>query len=445
MQLNILKYFLLALVLVSFAVKAKAEPIPVSLHSNRSAILETELQADDGGMLDWFGSAVSFSGNQVIVGAEGFDRFDGVNLIPQTGAAYIFELDGNNWIQADQLLVDASQEITLGDRLGHAVSLQGNRAAISAVADRVGGHEAGSVYIFEFNGSAWIQSHKLTASDIDHSIAFGTSICLDQDRLLIGDSFNNSNGTESGAAYLFEFNGNNWFETQKLLVGDNQPFDHYGQAVSLQGDRAVIGAPRKDNTSGNNDEGKVYVFDFDGTDWIETAVLTPEDGSYDGYFGAAVSFSGNRIVVGAYADDNDLSLNATGSVYVFEYAGNSWEQTVELTASDSLNGDFFGASVKLQNNRLLVGASRDDHDDAVFQEDKGAAYLFEYDGSQWVQIERIVSGNSGVGDYFGQVVDMQGDRVLIGDGKTINHPDPRSAYVFQIGDLADLIFKDGFE
>ncbi len=425
--------------------KAIASDDPTVTADSRLAVLESELQADDGDSLDWFGSAISLSGNRALVGAQGFDGFDGVNFIPQIGAAYIFEFDGNHWTQTDQLLVDASQEITLGDRFGHAVGLQSNRAAISAVADRIDGHEAGSVYVFEFNGAAWIQSHKLTASDIDHSIAFGTSICLDQDRLLIGDSFNNSNGTESGAAYLFEFDGNNWFETQKLMVGDNQPFDHYGQAVSLQGDRAVIGAPRKDNTSGNNDEGKVYVFEFDGTDWIETAVLTPEDGAYDGYFGAAVSFSGNRIVVGAYADDNDLSLNATGSVYVFEYAINSWEQTVELTASDSLNGDFFGASVKLQNNRLLVGAPRDDHDDAVFQEDKGAAYLFEYVGSHWVQIERIVSGNSGVGDYFGQVVDMQGDRVVIGDGKTINHPDTRSAYVFQTGTLADLMFKDGFE
>ena len=415
-----------------------AEPAADSSNST-TYNFEAELQADDGGLLDWFGSAVSLSGNRVVIGAPGDDD-NSFNA----GAAYVFEFDGTDWLQTFKLKV-TSVENTLDDQLGYAVSLDGDRVMLGAWNDGANGASSGSVYVFEFNGTSWLQTSKITASDADQWHEFGAAISLEADRVVIGAPFHSGAGTAAGAAYVFEYDGLAWIEKQKLIALKTMAYDHFGQAVRLKGNRVLIGAPRKDNTSGNDDVGSAFVFDFDGIDWNHSASLIPADDSPDGLFGTAVDFEGDVVVVGAYRDDNNQTGLASGSAYIFEHDGNVWSQVLELTAANSRAGDFFGASVKLLNNRLLIGAPRDDVNDFEINEDQGAAYLFEYIGTEWHETARIAAANSDQGDYFGFASDMQGDLILLGDGRTINDPNTRSAYVFRNKDLTDLIFANGFD
>ena len=85
--------------------------------------------------------------------------------------------------------------------------------------------------------------------------------------------------------------------------------------------------------------GSAYIFEFDGSSWTEVAKLTASDASIGDIFGRSVSISGDRAIVGAYGND-DTGTNS-GSAYIYHYNGSNWVQTTKLTASDAGSDDFF--------------------------------------------------------------------------------------------------------
>jgi hypothetical protein len=185
--------------------------------------------------------------------------------------------------------------------------------------------------------------------------------------------------------------------------------------VSISGDRVVVGAPYDD------DAGSAYVFSYDGDAWDQEVKLTASDPDREpgDLFGSSVSISDERVVVGAYGDDND-----SGSAYVFSYDGSAWDQEAKLTADDREAWDSFGYSVSISDERVVVGAYGDDND-------SGSAYVFSYDGSAWVEEAKLTASDGAEGDLFGFSVSISGDRVVVGspfdeDAGTASG----SAYVF---------------
>ncbi len=202
-----------------------------------------------------------------------------------------------------------------------------------------------------------VKEVKLTASDgaaFDQLGRF-SSVSLDGNRLAVGAYKADIGGNNNqGAVYIFEFNGSSWSESQKLTAGDGAASDHFGEAVSLNGNRLAIGADTAD-VGGNNNQGAVYIFDFNGSSWSESQKLTASDGAASNNFGFAISLDGNRLAIGAgWAD---VSGNTDqGAVYIFDFNGSSWSESQKLTASDGAAFDVFGVVVSLDGNRLAVGA-----------------------------------------------------------------------------------------
>ncbi len=130
--------------------------------------------------------------------------------------------------------------------------------------------------------------------------------------------------------YIFTRTGTTWSEVSKLVPADGSADDRFGNAISISGNRAVIGAFfDEDDGSGS---GSAYVYVKSGSMWIEETKLTASDAAPFDTFGAAVAMSGNTIIMGAPGGD-DPSLNS-GSAYVFKRTGTSWTETTKLTASD---------------------------------------------------------------------------------------------------------------
>ena len=283
------------------------------------------------------------------------------------------------------------------DRFGSSISLDGDRALVGAWADS---SNAGVVYVFEFDANAWVQTAKFSASDTDPGDAFGISVSLDGDRALIGAYGDDDEGGGAGAAYVFEFDGTNWNETRKLTASDAATNHWFGSDVILESNRALVGAPLQ---IGNT--GAVYVFDFDGAEWNESAKLTASDAAPDSYFGGALSLSGDRLLVGAYGDDG-----FSGAAYVFDLSGVDWNETQKLTASDSNGFDLFGSALSLDGHRAVIGANGDD----AAGSSSGAAYVFDFDGIGWNESTKLSPLDAGPNTYFGQSVSLDGDRVLVG-------------------------------
>ncbi len=309
-----------------------------------------------------------------------------------------------------------------GDQFGASVAISGSYAIVGAWQDDDNGSQSGSAYIFSYDGSSWTQQAKLVANDGTSSDLFGSSVALSGNYAIVGANGYNS---RSGAAYIFFYDGTSWTQQAKLMAsnGYGGVFDEFGSSVALSGDYAIIGAYKDDDKGSQS--GSAYIFHYDGSSWIQQTQLTASDGSTGDYFGAAVSISGNHAIVGARR--NSDSANWSGAAYIFSYDGSSWTQQAKLTALDQAASDFFGSSVAILGNKAIIGALGNDNNGLS----TGSAYIFSYDGSSWTQQAKLAATDGADFDSFGKSVAISGNYAIVGAYRDDDHgSESGSAYIF---------------
>jgi hypothetical protein len=200
-----------------------------------------------------------------------------------------------------------------GDRFGASVALDGQSALVGAPGDDDAGGGSGSAYVFVRAGSIWSQQKKLMAEGGAADDAFGSAVSIAGDRALVGAPKADAAGSNSGAAYTFARMGLSWAGTGKLVPQGITAEARLGGSVALGVDAAVVGAQLDDSKAPN--AGAAYVFTPEGAGWVEDTALVANDATTGDSFGFAVAISVDTVVVGAYLDD-DEGTNA-GSAYTF--------------------------------------------------------------------------------------------------------------------------------
>ncbi|HHZ65199.1 MAG TPA: hypothetical protein EYN51_06845, partial [Flavobacteriales bacterium] len=387
----------------------------------------TKLLASDGAVDDKFGLSVSISGNRAIVGSS-LDDSIGSN----SGAAYIYELNNGSWMQT-QILI--ASDAAAGDEFGYAVSISGDRVIAGSYKDDNG---SGSAYIYELIGSTWVES-KITPSDGAAGDEFGYTVSISGNRAIVGSLRDDDNGNESGSAYIFELIGSFWVQSQKITPSDGAPDDYFGNAVSIDGNAAVIGSKFDDKNNNVLSSGSAYVFEHNGTNWAETQKITASD-EYEYFtFGYSVDISNNYIIVGSPNSADGWNggfftiINA-GSSYIFEKIGTTWTEVNKIKASDLDQYDNFGWSVSISGNKAIVGSHLDDYNG----NNSGSAYIFELDGTSWTQLQKINSSDGDNYDVFGISVSISGNNIIAGAyGNDDNGSESGSAYIFELPSFLD--------
>ena len=144
--------------------------------------------------------------------------------------------------------------------------------------------------------------------------------------------------------------------------------------------------------------------------WIQQAELTATDGAAGDYFGESIAVSGNTVVVGA--PQHTVGSNSTqGAAYVFVQSGGTWSQHAELTASDGGAFDEFGSSVAADGNTVVVGAG---WRTVGSNNSQGAVYVFVESGGTWSQQAELTASDGGAYNYFGRSVALSGSMVVVG-------------------------------
>ncbi len=317
-------------------------------------------------------------------------------------AALALSVSACAWSQTKLVPAD----VAAYDVAGLSVSVSGNLAIIGSPYDDDKGSGSGSATIFRFNGTAWIQEVKLLAADGAAYDSFGSAVGISGDRVAVAARYDDDGGVNSGSVYIFHFDGSDWVPEAKLHAGDAAPFDDFGCSLSIDGDRILVGA-RNDADKGF-DSGSAYLFHRSGSAWTQEAKLTASDGTAFDRFGSSVSIRGGVAAVGAPIDDP--SGWGSGSAYVFRLGGSVWSQEAKLKANDFSSSDEFGHSVAVDGNVIAIGAWGDD--DAGW--DAGAAYVFRFTGGVWSQDQKLVPNDGAAGDYFGSGVAIRGNNVLVG-------------------------------
>ena len=401
--------------------------------------LEAVLSGEETEEMDAFGSSVSLDGDTLIVGAFGEDGSSaGVNGdetdndAEQSGAAYVFVREGTTWTQ--QAYLKASNGETL-DFFGISVAVDGDTAVVGALAEAsaatgVNGDQenndaeaAGAVYVFVRDGAAWTQQAYLKASNTEAGDFFA-SVAVDGDTIAVAATGEDSKSTgvdgdqdddfpttepllegNSGAAYVFVREGNEWTQQAYLKASNTEELDLFGDALALAGDTLVVTAVSEDSNSTrvngdeeNNDAlgaGAAYVFVRTGSTWEQQAYLKAPNAEIEDEFGSSVAIDGDIVIVGAEDEDSNATgidgddanndADNAGAAYIFERLGDRWEQRAYVKASTTQRQDHFGDSVAIDGDTIVVGApdedsnatgidGQDDNDDAP---GSGAAYIFQ--------------------------------------------------------------------
>ena len=349
----------------------------------------------------------------------------------RTGGARVYEWNGftNDWVQVGQTLYGENIDDRFGENV--AISADGTRIAIGAPYNSSSGTRAGHVQIYKPVNSNWTQRAKLTANDAFAFDLFGGGVSIDGYTMVIGARLDDDDGNNSGSAYVFTRGSTfNWTQIAKLTASDGAADDYFGRSVSIDGDTIVIGSPYEDVYGSNSGAAYVYTRNTAGSltsGWTQRAKLTASDGAAGDYFGHSVSIDGDTIVIGAWYDTDQGSHS--GSAYVFTRNTDGsfgWTQRAKLTASDAAANDNFGECVSVDGDTIVIGARWNDGQN-------GSAYVFTRNTagsltSGWTQRAKLTASNGAAGDHFGISVTIDGDTIAIGAWGRTSYQG--SAYIF---------------
>ncbi|NOQ24669.1 MAG: T9SS type A sorting domain-containing protein [Bacteroidales bacterium] len=310
------------------------------------------------------------------------------------------------------------------DRFGNGVAIDYDKAVVSHVgtSERNGGY----VYFYDYNGVKWEVNTILQGSDTKFNDIFGISADIDGDFAAVGARSADGNGLENtGAVYIFKFNGENWEEYSKIVASDIISGASFGMRVKLEGDVLAVSAP-----NANNSYGAAYIFKNIGGNWEEQQKLSPSNGQEGDLFGWSMDICKNNLIVGA--QDNDTQGESSGTAYIYEYIANTWNETAVLLPVEVKAWDKFGSAVSISESVAIVGA---DWDEENGYQRRGSVYIYRKEATGWDKKKQITPPESKDYLYFGSSVDIEDNLAIIGSSGAENdstYAESGEAYVYSI-------------
>lgn len=385
------------------------------------------------------GTALSLSGTYAAVSAHP----EGNNNA--TGSVYLFDQQKRWQLQA---------EITtpaLADNFAKRIILTDTRLIVSADRDDDQGTDSGAVYVFKRNaekgGSTWRQEAKIVAPDTQAGDHFGAAIFLADNTLYIGAPEH-----DKGKVYIYQHdNKTNQWGLVKSIVPTDSTAVAFGFAIAQEDNTLIIGAPKTDDKRttaprsinwrfvterGDNpdydgfESGVIFVYTLLNDEWQPTDRLSPSNRWSFDHFGETIALNGNTIA-GGVAHKFVLDDLQAGSVYIFKKSADQWREQSILDSNPTKPDGYFGISLSLSDQHLLVGAHR------IFTNgtNSGEVSVFSQNGGdKWQPIHKRTSATVQAHDFFGRVVVIADDKMVIASKTAVysfqNHAMERASAVF---------------
>ena len=296
----------------------------------------------------------------------------------------------------------------IGDTFGRSIAIDENKIL-------VGAPMLGQLTMFYFPARNYFYNisndNVLIEQEIKENFVgttLGQSVALYENWAVIGAPRNNS-------ARIYRYLLGQWTNVNNFIPSSLDNSENYGVSVDIENNIMAVGA------SGNSTSpGKTFIYKYDGNTWeLEKVISKGEMG--DG-FGWAVSINGTRILVGALrASDSEASV---GRAYLYEYNLSSpeiWQLEKEFYSSSQDNEDYFGISVDISNDMIVVGATGEDG----LCLNSGAAYVFVNDGTDWIESDKLISSNCAMSGFFGNDVifgNVLGEKIIFVSANQENVP-----------------------
>lgn len=256
--------------------------------------------------------------------------------------------------------------------------------------------------------------HQLTSKLIGNGSTLtsyqGTSVSLSNDGkiAIIGGSVNNDS---EGAVWVYSFNGSNFVQLSSLVGSNSIGKASQGFSASISGDgKTIIIGGIKDNS----DAGASWVYTYNGSNFVEVSKLvgTGAIGKAMQGYSSSLSNDGKVAVIGGPKDNNNL-----GATWVYSYNGNNFIQIKKIVVTSAIGTDIQqgrSVSVSGDGNTIIIGAIYDNR----FE---GAAWIYTYNGSNFVYLNKLIGSGAINGALQGQSVNLSDNgKIAIVGGRDDN-------------------------
>ena len=252
--------------------------------------------------------------------------------------------------------------------------------AVGVPKDDDAGTDSGAVFVFRWDGSTWIEEQKITPEDAQAGDAFGHSVAINHNRIVVGAPREGTNGFFAGAAYVFVFDGTQWKQEQKLLPNEVGPVDQFGESVAISGTTVAVAAISDDDSGTNS--GAVYMYNRGSATWSMVQKVFASDASPED--GLSASWHWMEPSCGGAPKRDDWARTVELSWFLIESRSRGpnrpHSQQQAARGDSSVSQSPFGDTV-------VAGAPKMD---SSFL-NSGAAVVFTLSGVQWQESELLTS------------------------------------------------------
>ncbi len=364
-----------------------SQTINVSAPNNLAYALNQKLLPQNAAIGDGFGRSVALDGDTAVVGAPNVSNPGGD--LDRDGVVYVFVRRGEQWQQQAVLTAAGTRE----SLFGATVALSGDTLVVGAPTGNSQAGVTGVIFVFARQNGVWSAAQRLVGSQSQPPSRFGSSVTVDGDTLVVGaPGLNVDETTAAGAVYVFEKSGAAWQERERFVLSSPAAFDQFGTSLALDNDTFVAGAPNvvTDPEDGTPSKGTAHVYARTTSGWSLQTTLQLSDSGDNHRFGRLVALEGATLAAAA---------PGTGRVYVYTQSGSDWTLQADVVPSSS---EVPGSAVSLAGNTLAIGSLTENR-----------VYLFERQGEQWLERQQLTLG-SATNSFFGISVALYDDTLVIG-------------------------------
>jgi len=315
------------------------------------------------------------------------------------GQACLYQRSSEDWSLLTCLSPNTENDTV--QQFGNAVSISGELLVISAENKQNGKH--GVAYVYQRQGDSWFQQAELINANSSSNDKFASTISISENYIAIGSpGFSASN---AGAVHIFKSTASGWVEDIVITPASSFKSANFGSSVMLSDEYLIIG----DDDHGRAHEGSAYIYKQKEGIWSKQASLKGGDVTKSANFATSIAISKDYAVIGAKSENNPLikKHKKSGAVYVYKRTGKLWNSQTKLLATDAQQGGNFGSSVAISGDYLLIGAESNNSS-------KGSSYLFQNINDVWTEIFKFEADDAKQQDNFGHAVAIEQDHIVIG-------------------------------
>jgi hypothetical protein len=299
-------------------------------------------------------------------------------------------------------------------QFGTGIAIDGDLAAVSTPNSGLIG--LGMLVIYEFDGSAWSTVHTVQGSSSAGTLGLGETV-----EIIGRDVFVKASGP---SVFRYSDSSGSWALEETITPTVGYLWSDFGRAMSKDGNRLLVGDPLV-TINGQSHEGAVYVFEHDGTGWVEDEIIVNPDA--DAGFGSAIDIHGSQMIVG-----NPLRNTEMGSVYIYAEQGGTWSHVQSINSPENFLEGSFGHSVSISHQHFIAGAPH-------VSWSAGRAYAFSKESGSW-SLSQILTDGGVANKFFGNAVAMHNGTALIGKpgegvGEVSVHQIEVDGQFYEIGQL----------